>query len=102
MEPAVSRSAGPDPGFPRAIVALTLNGSTQWANAREIQRLGETRLGATPGRVREILQRAADAIASTMYELRAYQKTHPEFQDAGDRMLHEWETGMAHSLRGAF
>lgn len=85
--------------LPRDSMALTLNGTTRWASARELQRLGEMRLGAAPGRVRAILQRAADAIASTTHELRAYQKTHPEFQDVGDRMLQAWETGMTHSLR---
>ena len=29
-------------------MALTLNGSTQWPSAKELQRLGETRLGASP------------------------------------------------------
>jgi serine/threonine-protein kinase HipA len=85
--------------LPKDSMALTLNGSTRWASAKELQRLGETRLGASPGRTREILQHVADAIASTMLELRAYQKTHPEFQDIGDRMMQAWETGVAHSLR---
>ena len=46
-------------------MALTLNGTTKWASARELQRLGETRGGGTPARVREILERAAAAIVDT-------------------------------------
>jgi len=28
-------------------MALTLNGTTKWASAKELQRLGETRMGGT-------------------------------------------------------
>src|SRR6202034_2131412 len=43
--------------MPKDSMALTLNGTTKWASAKELRRLGETRLGATPARVREILER---------------------------------------------
>ena len=87
--------------LPSDSLALTLNGSTRWASAKELQRLGETRLGATPARVRAILARAADAISVTSADLRAYQRQHPEFEDIGTRMLQAWETGIANSLRAA-
>ena len=35
----------------------------QMADAKELQRLGETRIGGTPAQVREILKRIAEAIA---------------------------------------
>jgi serine/threonine-protein kinase HipA len=82
-------------------MALTLNGTTKWPAAHELQRLGETRLGATPARVRRILEHAADAIASTATELRAYLRENPEFEEIGRRMLQEWEKAVAHSLRPA-
>lgn len=87
--------------LPKDSMALTLNGTTKWANAKELQRLGETRMGGTPARVREILERITGAIADTSGELRAYTKDHPDFQDIGDRMLHEWEQGVALSLKAA-
>lgn len=87
--------------LPTDSMALTLNGTTKWANAKELQRLGETRMGGTPARVREILERITGAIADTSGELRAYTKDHPDFQDIGDRMLHEWEQGVALSLKAA-
>ncbi len=43
--------------LPKDSMALTLNGNTKWASAKELQRLGETRMGASPARVREILGR---------------------------------------------
>lgn len=87
--------------LPRDSMALTLNGTTKWASAKELQRLGETRMGGTPARVREILERIADAMADTSKELGAYIKDHPNFKEIGERMLHEWERGVAVSLKEA-
>jgi len=44
-------------------MALTLNETNHRASAKELQRLGGTRMGGTPARVREILERIAAAIA---------------------------------------
>jgi len=82
-------------------MALTLNGTTKWASAKELQRLGERRMGGTPARVRERLERINDAITETTQELRAYIKDRPDFDDIGNRMIHEWEQGVASSLRTA-
>jgi serine/threonine-protein kinase HipA len=85
--------------LPKDSMALTLNGTTKWASTKELQRLGETRMGGTPARVREILERINGAIADTSKELRAYIKDHPDFEDIGKRMLHEWEQGAGLSLK---
>jgi serine/threonine-protein kinase HipA len=82
-------------------MALTLNGTTKWASAKELQRLGETRMGGTPARVRQILERIEAAIADTSEDLQAYIKEHAEFIEIGNRMLQQWEQGVAFSLRVA-
>jgi len=82
-------------------MALTLNGTTKWASAKELQRLGETRMGGTPAPVREILERIDTAIVATSKEVRAYIKDHKEFDEIGNRMLEHWEQGAALSLRTA-
>jgi serine/threonine-protein kinase HipA len=87
--------------LPKDSMALTLNGTTKWASAKELQRLGETRMGGTPARVREILERITGAIADASQELRTYIKGHQEFEEIGNRMLHEWEQGIALSLKVA-
>ena len=87
--------------LPNDRMALTLNGTTKWPSARELQRLGETRTGATPSRVRDILKRIGAAIADTSKELQAYVKAHAEFAEIGNRMLQVWEEGVAHSLKVA-
>ena len=84
--------------LPRDSMALTLNGSTQWASAKDLQRLGETRLGAPPARVRSILERVAAALAATSADVLAWSREHREFADIGHRMLQEWGKGVAYSL----
>lgn len=81
--------------LPKDSMALTLNGTTKWASAKELQRLGETRMGSTPARVRQILERVATAMADTANELRAYIKGHPDFEEIGNRMLQQWEQGFS-------
>lgn len=66
-----------------------------------MQRLGETRMGATPARVRQLLERIDAAIADTSKELHAYIKAHAEFTEIGNRMLQQWEQGVALSLKAA-
>lgn len=85
--------------LPKDSMALTLNGSTKWPTAKELQRLGETRLGGSPARVRGILQSVADAMGAVTTQVRAYINNHPDFEDVGTRMLAQWEHGMATSLR---
>lgn len=84
--------------LPNDRMALTLNGTTHWPSVKELQRLGETRTGATPSRVRDLLKRIEAAIADTSKELQAYIKAHAEFAEIGSRMLQQWEQGVAHSL----
>ena len=87
--------------LPKDSMALTLNGTTKWASAKELQRLGETRMAGTPARVREILERIEAAIADTSKELHAYIKVHPEFTEIGNLMLQQWAQGVALSLKVA-
>jgi serine/threonine-protein kinase HipA len=85
--------------LPNDRLALTLNGSTKWPTARELRKFGETRAAGTPGKIRQILERIADAILDTRAEVDAYGKEHPEFAEIGPRMVQEWESGVNSSLR---
>jgi serine/threonine-protein kinase HipA len=86
--------------LPKDSMALTLNGTTKWPSAKELQRLGETRMGGSPVRVREILERVRDAVARTSEEIKSYMKNHPDFDEIGNRMMLEWQKGSDISLRG--
>lgn len=85
--------------LPKDSMALTLNGSTHWPGGKDLQRLGETRIGASPARTKAILECLADAIAATAKTMRKYIKRHSEFTEIGARMLAQWEIGIASSLR---
>jgi serine/threonine-protein kinase HipA len=86
--------------LPKDSMALTLNGTTKWPSAKELQRLGETRIGGSPARVREILERVRDAVARTSADIKRYIKNHPDFDEIGSRMMLEWQKGSDISLRG--
>jgi serine/threonine-protein kinase HipA len=81
-------------------LALTLNGSTKWPMARDLKKLGETRAGGTPAKIRQILGRIDEAIQETTREVHSYTKEHPEFVEIGQRMLQEWASGVNTSLHG--
>lgn len=85
--------------LPRDRMALTLNGSTRWPAAKELQRLGETHCGGTPSQVRAILERIAEALHSISTEVRTHMKEDPDFAEIGERMIREWENGAAFSLK---
>ena len=85
--------------LPKDSLALTFHGTTKWPGAKELRKFGETRIGATPARVRQILERIADGIAGAANEVQAYINQHPEFAAIGERMLEEWKQGSAAALR---
>jgi serine/threonine-protein kinase HipA len=82
-------------------LALTLDGTTRWPSATRLQRFGERRMGSTPARVKQILERIDTALSETAGEVRSYAREHPEFTEIGERMLEHWEEGAAFSLRKA-
>src|SRR5205823_10166362 len=85
--------------LPKDSLALPLNGSTKWPTAKELRKLGETRGGGTPAKARQTLERIAQAIQETTAEIHDYTSEHPEFEEIGQRMLQEWESGINTSLR---
>jgi len=87
--------------LPKDSLALTLNGTTRWPTAKELQRLGETRMGCSPARARQILERIAHAMRTIAAEIKVYNKEHPEFEDIGTRRMEHWELGIAASLQPA-
>src|SRR5271170_3272593 len=67
--------------LPKDSLALTLNGSTKWPTAKELSRLGETRGGGTPAKIRQILERITDAMSEASSVMRKYIASHPEFAE---------------------
>jgi serine/threonine-protein kinase HipA len=86
--------------MPKDSLALSLNGTTKWPSAKDLRKLGETRTGGAPAKVRSIFERLREAIQDTAREVRSYIEQHPEFAEIGKGMLQEWEQGSSASLRG--
>jgi serine/threonine-protein kinase HipA len=80
-------------------MALTLNGTTRWPDAKALQKVGETRTQNPPARINEIFEQIANAISETTTDVHEYMKSHSEFEEIGTRMLKEWELGRELSLR---
>jgi serine/threonine-protein kinase HipA len=80
--------------LPKDTMALTLNGSTRWPSVKDLQRLGETRMGGSPARINTILERIADAMSEVASAIRQYIKSHPEFAQVGSQMLAQWRVGL--------
>jgi serine/threonine-protein kinase HipA len=87
--------------LPKDSMALTLNGTTKWPDAKALRRLGETRMQGSPSKVRRILQHISDALFDTAIEARAYIKEHPDFKEVGEGILAAWQKGQEHSLKSA-
>lgn len=83
--------------LPKDSMALTLNGSTRWPSVKDLQRLGETRVGGSPARIKAILERIADAMSEVASAIRRYIKTHPEFAQVGSLILAQWKAGVQSS-----
>jgi serine/threonine-protein kinase HipA len=79
--------------LPRDQMALTLNGTARWPSGGELQRVGQTRLGSSPRRVREVFERVSDAVSETMKDVRAYAADRGEFREIAERMLEQWTEG---------
>jgi serine/threonine-protein kinase HipA len=84
--------------MPNDSMALTLNGTTDWPDAKALRRFGETRMMGTPAKIKQIFELISDALSRTTIELRSYMKAHPDFTETGKRMLQEWEKGRQHSF----
>jgi serine/threonine-protein kinase HipA len=85
--------------LPKDKMALTLQGSTLWPGAKQLRRFGETRMGGTPSRIKQILQRIDEALSQTIADVRLYISQNSEFAEVGERMLEEWKKGASLSLR---
>ncbi|MGA8940075.1 MAG: type II toxin-antitoxin system HipA family toxin [Acidobacteriaceae bacterium] len=86
--------------LPKDSMALTLNGSTRWPSMKDLQRLGEIRMGGSPARVTAILERIADAMSEVASAIKQYIATHAGFEEVGSQMLAQWRIGVKSSIQG--
>ena len=83
--------------LPRDAMALTLEGSTRWPEARRLLQLGQTRAGLAKKDVEGIFEATAQALWETSGEVEKYFRS-SGFPDIGARMTVAWEEGIRESL----
>jgi serine/threonine-protein kinase HipA len=81
--------------LPKDRMALTLNGSTEWPTAKDLVRFAEGRSLASTRNIKAILEKTCDALSETACLVRAAAKETPQVQALSDRLLSEWEQGIA-------
>jgi len=84
--------------IPKDVMALTLNGSTNWPDRKRLTLLGQTRCDLSLQTVNRVFERTADALSKIAREVVAYFKNTAAHPDVGDRLLSAWDAGIKHSL----
>lgn len=84
--------------LPADQMALTLDGSTRWPTAKQLVAFGTTRQIGTPRAIRAMLAEIAEAMTTTMDDIRRHMREHTEFEVIGARTLAAWNEGMTASL----
>lgn len=77
------------------VPALTLEGTKKWWPRRMLERFALAHLSLPIGRVREIIQRIADAVTDTRPLIAIHMTEHPEFRPVGEAMQAAWNDGVA-------
>jgi serine/threonine-protein kinase HipA len=86
------------PYLPKDVLALTLNGSTNWPDAKALTRLGQTRCDLSLPVIKAILEETADVLSKVAPEIERYFRDVATYRDVGARLLAAWETGIRDSL----
>ena len=84
--------------LPADQMALTLDGSTRWPTAKQLVAFGTTRQIGTPRAIRAMLAEIAEAMTTTMDDIRRHMREHTEFEVIGARTLAAWNEGVTASL----
>jgi serine/threonine-protein kinase HipA len=87
-----------EPYIPKDVMALTLNGSTNWPDRKRLTLLGQIRCDLGLQAVNRVFERTADALSKIAPEVVAYFKNTAAYPDVGDRLLSAWDAGIKHSL----
>jgi serine/threonine-protein kinase HipA len=86
------------PYLPKDAMALTLNGSTDWPNRRQLTVLGQTRSDLTLQAISRIFEQTADVVSKIARDMDEYFKTKAKHNEIGNRMLAAWSAGIRESL----
>ncbi len=83
------------PYIPNDSLALLFGGSKFFPQRKGLINFGRRFCGLTERRVSQLLDWVVHGLDTTLPELMAYQREHPEFAEIGERMQAVWRTGIA-------
>lgn len=86
--------------LPQDAMALTLNGTTRWPDARKLTELGQVRANLSKKDIEGILEATADALSDTLGKMGRYFRK-SAFPEIGKRIAAAWEAGIKETLRSA-
>ncbi len=81
--------------LPADQMALTMDGSKKWPDARQLLAFGVTRCGLSTTQARKALARIEAAVQETMPAIVRHMRERPEFATVGASMLDAWHQGLA-------
>ena len=84
--------------LPQDAMALTLNGTTRWPEARKLIELGQVRANLSKKDIEGILEATADALSDTLGQMGRYFRA-SEFPEIGKRIAAAWDEGIRETLR---
>ena len=84
--------------LPQDAMALTLNGTTRWPDARRLIELGQVRANLSKKDIEGILEATADALSDTLGKMKRYFHK-SEFPETGQRIAAAWEEGIRETLQ---
>jgi serine/threonine-protein kinase HipA len=85
---------------PKDGMALTLNGTTRWPDARKLMELGQARASLSKRDIEGILEATAGALSDTINKMKRYFRA-SEFPEIGERIAAAWEEGIRETLQTA-
>lgn len=84
--------------LPKDAMALTLDGTSSWPNAKQLTKLGTLRCGLTPKEAKTVFDQVAGGITDAMAGMRRYAADNLDFSEIAARMEAQWTLGLQQSL----
>lgn len=81
------------------VPALSLGGTKKWWHRKMLERFAVAHLFLPAGTVSDAFNRTAEAVMEARRMIPGYIVEHPEFREIGERMITEWDQGVAELVR---
>ncbi len=83
------------PYLPQDTMALTMDGTKRWPDAKRLEKFGIRRCQLTPAAAKAILAEVTEAVASALPTLKQFSELDPQAGETPERMRLAWIEGLA-------